>query len=170
MTDYNHIVRLVLKLSGVGLVVYGGVTLFSNLPGLLQAQNWSEWPASIMTANVIALTMPLLFGAFLWFFPAVVANTIVRVDSETKGSTDFGFELERIGVALLGLYFLYQAVSDIIYQTMVHRAKVALLGSVRAPDDFSAFITAIAVEIVLALLLLFQSKGVVNLMRKARGH
>jgi len=171
MTDYNNLVRLVIKLSGIALVVYGGVTLSSYLPSLMQAKTWAEWPATMMFANILAIVMPILFGVFLWFFPASVANTIVPTEIATmEPASGLGYELERIGVALLGLFFLYHAVTDVIYQVLLHRAKVALLGSVREPDNFSAYLTVATIQIVLALLLLLQSKGVVALLRKARGH
>jgi len=171
MSDYNNLVRLLVKLSGVALVVYGGVTLSSYLPSLMQAKTWAEWPASMMFANIFAIVMPILFGVFLWFFPAPVANTIVRSDIATKKpASSLGYEFERIGVALLGLFFLYHAVTDMIYQVLLYRAKIVLLGSVREPDNFSAYLTVATIKIVLALLLLLQSNGVVALLRKVRGH
>lgn len=171
MIDYTSIIRLVLKLSGVGLVVYGGVSLSSYLPALLMTENWSEWGTPIILANLLALAMPFLFGLFLWFFPATIANTIVRPASTSReAEAGLSYELERIGVALLGLYLFYVAAADLIYQVIVHRAKVAALGSVRAPDDFPALITAAVVELIFALLFIFQAKGIVNLLRKIRGY
>lgn len=171
MIDYNSIVRLVLKLSGVGLVVYGGVSLSSYLPALIQTDSWSEWPALIIFANLAALAMPFLFGMFLWLFPAPVANTIVRgAAAGSESETFLSHELERIGVALLGLYLFYRAVSDLTYQLMIHRAKVAALGNVRAPDDFPALMTATVIELVLALIFLLRANGLVNLVRKVRGY
>lgn len=170
MTDYNNIVRIGLKLSGVGLVVYGALSLSSFLPLLLQTRNWEEWEATMLFSNVAASAMPFLLGAFLWLFPAMVANTIVRFESTTKESeAGLGYELERVGVALLGLYLCYRAVSGIIYQAMIYRAKMELLGNVRTPDEFPAMVATTAIQLVLALLFMLQSRGVVRLLRKARG-
>ena len=171
MTDYSSVVRIGLKLSGVGLVVYGALTLSSYLPILLQSRTWEEWETTMIFSNMVALAMPFLFGTLLWLFPATVANTIVRFEStDKKSTTELSYEFERIGVALLGLYLFYRSVSGIIYQIITYRAKAAVLGSVRAPDDFPALITVTIIQFVLALLFMLQSRGVVSLLRKARGH
>jgi hypothetical protein len=116
------------------------------------------------------LIAPFLFGTILWFFPATVTNTVVQIDVSVKESKiGWAQELERVGVSLLGLYLFYDAVADIAYHVLNHRAKTAMLGNVRAPDDFPALVSAVTIEFVLALLFMLQSKGIVNLLRKARG-
>ena len=171
MTDYNSIVRIGLKLSGVGLVVYGALSLSSTLPHLFQVRNWEEWEAAIILSNMVVLAMPFFFGVFLWLFPATVANTVVRFGSLTrKSKTDLSYELERVGISLLGLYLFYRTVSFIAYQVVMYRAKAEALGSARALDDLPAIITTAIVQLVLALLFMLQSRGIVSLLRKARGH
>lgn len=168
MIDLHGIVRLVLKLSGVGLIVYGAVSLATYLPPLLISRSPEEIVGFL--PYILPLAVPFLLGALLWFFPASVANTVVRSSPAKESKANLGYEIERVGVSLLGLYLFYRAVSDIIYEVMKHQAKTALLGNVRAPDDFPALVTATSIEFVLALLFMLQARGVVNLLRKARGH
>jgi hypothetical protein len=171
MVDYHSIVRLIVKLFGVGLVVYGAVTLSVYLPSiLLQTQRWDETTTALVLSYIMPLVTPFLVGALLWFFPATIANTVIRDTPSAKEiKADWSFELERVGVSLLGLYLLYRGVSDIIFQMVAHRARVAILGDVRAPDDYSALIAATIAELVIAILFVVQSRGIVNLLRKTRG-
>jgi len=171
MIDYHSIVRLMVKLFGAGLVVYGAVTLSAYLSSLfLQTQRWDETTTALVLSYIVPLVTPFLVGALLWFFPATIANTVIRVTPSAKEfKAEWHFEFERIGVSLLGLYLLYRGISDIIYQVMAHRSKVAILGEIRAPDDYSALVTATIAELVIAILFVFQSRGIVGLLRKARG-
>lgn len=168
MIDYKNAVRLVLKLFGLGLLVYAVTSLATFLPPLLAGRHGTE--LEVVVSYFAPMVVPVLLGTFLWFFPSPVANTIVRFDPASK-SLEAGWapELESIGVALLGLFLLYRAVSDLVYYVMDHQAKVAMLGNVRAPDDFNALITATIVELVFALILILRAKGIVSLLRKARG-
>ena len=168
MIDLHSIVRLVLKLSGVGLIVYGAVSLATYLPSLLISRNQDEIIGYL--PYILPLAVPFLLGAFLWFFPASVANSVVRFGPAKESKANLSYEIERVGVSLLGLYLFYRVVSDIVYEVVKHQARTALLGKVRTPDDFPALVTATAIEFVLALLFILQARGVVNLLRKARGH
>jgi hypothetical protein len=166
MIDYKSVVRLVLKLFGLGLIIYAVSSLATFLPPLLAQRS----EIGLLVSYFIPMAVPILLGAFLWFFPSRVANTIVRSDPASK-SMEAGWapELESIGVALLGLFLLYRAVSDLVYYVMEHQAKAAMLGNVRALDDFNALMTATIVEFVFALILMLRAEGIVSLLRKARG-
>jgi hypothetical protein len=166
MNDYSSIVRLAVKLFGMALVAYGAITLSSYLPSVFAERNWREKESIVWVAYFLPLAVPILFGLLLWFFPATVANTVIRSKLPAKtGKNDFARDLEQIGVSLLGLFLLYQALSDIIY----HVTFRALIGRVRVPDDFLALMAATTVEFVLALIFVFKARGVVNLMQRMRG-
>jgi hypothetical protein len=168
MIDYNSGVRLVLKLCGVGLMVLGAVNLATYLPMLFLVST-DDQPGMYLS-YVFTLLAPFLFGVLLWLFPAPIANSVVRVDAAAaKPKTGWADELERVGVSLLGLFLLYHALSDLVYHLLIQRAKVTAPGAVRAPDDFVPLVVATVVELALALFLLLRSKGIVNLLRKARG-
>lgn len=168
--DYNSAVRLALKLFGVVLIVYGAVTLASYLPSLISLRDGDTYVQVLPYA--VPMLAPFIFGSLLWLFPATIANTIVPLPSsqKTPAKTDWAADLERVGVSLLGLYLFYQAVSDILYHIIAYRAKAAALGGTRGPDDFPALVATTIVEFVLALFLMLRSKGIVNLLRKARGY
>lgn len=167
--DYNSAVRLVLKLFGVVLIVYGAVTLASYLPSLLPLRDGDSY--SQILPYAVPMLAPFIFGSLLWLFPATIANTVVPLEPSNKALRgEWAEQLERIGVSLLGLYLFYSAVSDILYHVIAYRAKAAALGSTRGPDDFAALITATIIEFLLALVLMLRSKGIATLLRKARGY
>jgi hypothetical protein len=166
--DYSSLVRLVVKLSGVGLIVYGALTLSLYLPAILSFQRQGDIGGTL--PYVFSLSAPFLIGSFLWWFPATVTNSIIRFDPSAEPKTGWSEEFERVGVSLLGLYLFFVGVSDIIYHALVHRAKTEVLGYGGAPSEFPALMAATVVEIVLAILFMLKSRGVVNLLRKARGY
>jgi len=166
--DYSSLVRMVVKLSGVGLIVYGALTLSLYLPAILAFQRQGDIGGTL--PYVLSLIAPFLIGSFLWWFPATVTNSIIRFDPSTEPKTGWSEEFERVGVSLLGLFLFFRGVSDMIYHVLMHRAKTEVLGYGGAPSEFPALMAATVVEIVLAILFMLRSRGVVNLLRKARGY
>ena len=168
MIDYNNLVRMIVKLSGVGLIVYGALTLALYLPALFMFQRQDDIGGTL--PYVLTLIAPFLIGSFLWWFPAKVTNSIIRFDHSTEPKTGWSEEFERVGVSLLGLYLFFRGVSDAIYHLSMHRAKTEALGYGGAPSEFPALMAATVVEIVLAIFFMLRSRGVVSLLKKARGY
>lgn len=168
MIDYNSLVRLVVKLSGVVLIVYGALSLALYLPAIFAFQRQDDVGGTL--PYVLSLLAPFLIGSFLWWFPAKVTNSIIRFDHSTEPKTGWSEEVERVGVSLLGLYLFFRGVSDAIYHLLMHRAKTEVLGYGGALSEFPALMAATVVEIVIAILFMLRSRGVVSLLRKVRGH
>jgi hypothetical protein len=167
MMDYSNAVRLVLKLFGIGLIVYGAVSLATYLPSLVIDRGPNEIRSNL--PYILPLAVPFLFGAFLWLFPAKIANTVVGPGATKNFKNGFAEELERVGISLIGLYLFYRVTSDISYFLMSTWAKANILGRARFPEDFSALVASTVIELVLALFFMLRSRGIVNLLRKARG-
>jgi hypothetical protein len=165
MIDYNSIVRLTLKLFGVGLIVYGALTASVYLVPLITNQRLPHLGAYL--PFVLPLAVPFVFGVVLWLYPAAVANTVIDVKTKSPDN-EWAIHIERIGVSLLGLYLLFFAISDLTYQLTVLLAKQDAVGR-SVPGNVTALIVANTVEFVVAALLLFRARGIAALLRKLRG-
>jgi hypothetical protein len=89
MVDYRGIVTLALTLLGLWLIVDGVADAARILPAFFSSSVPMDPSYSIYPL------VPLLFGSFLWLFPARVANTIVHPG--LPPATEWAVTLERIG-------------------------------------------------------------------------
>lgn len=166
--DYRSIVRLILKLTGIVLMVYGVVLLASWLPTALLFISDSEPPFQ----DIVMLSSPLIVvivGLILWLYPAPVTNTLLQKGTaEDDANQTWPAKLERIGISLLGLWLLYRAISDLIYRLMVYRARQDSPLYPSGYSEFPAYMTATLAELVFALFLIFGARGISRLLHKLR--
>ena len=168
MIDLRSIVRLVLKLSGLVMVIWGLVTVISFVPVVFPLSE-----VSMGRDALYVLFSPLVmvaFGLFLWLFPAPVTNTVFRKDSKDSAAEPrWAAELQVVGVSLLGLWLLYRAISDLVYHLMVYRTRTQSTDFYTdGYTEFPAFMVATLVEFVVAVFLLFGARGIVRVLRQVR--
>ena len=108
--------------------------------------------------------VPLLFGTFLWRFPAGVANTIVHPG--LPPATEWAVTLERIGMSLLGVFLLFQSLSGLASHVTIYRALRAVEHN--AARDFYPVLVARIVQAAFALVLVLGSEGIVNALARLR--
>jgi hypothetical protein len=158
MVDYRGIVTLALKLLGLWLIVDGVADAVRLLPSVFS----SSVPMDPLYS--IYPLVPLLFGSFLWLFPARVANTIVHPG--LPQATEWAVTLERIGMSLLGVFLLFQSLSGLASHVMFFRAQSAL--ELDAARVFYPALVARIVQAAVALVLVLGSEGIVNALAKLR--
>ena len=169
MVKLHDGVKLVLKLSGVGFIVFGVVSLSTFLPFLSESLKNSDSRVSVV-AYVAQMFVPLLFGVFLWLFPARITDTIVKPDSPAENTDALLTGLERIGITLMGLYLLYRGISDLTYQIInYYNLKSLTPGAFISPRyDIVATFVATGIELVVALVFIFGAKGILRIIRRFR--
>ncbi len=161
MVDYRGIVTLALKLLGLWLVVGGVGDAARLLPSLYTS------PVPMDMTFLIDPLLPLLFGSFLWLFPARVANTIVHPGLPPNGADpEWAVMLERIGMSLLGVFLLFQSLSGLASHVTVYRALSAF--EPKAARDFYPALVARIVQAAVALVLVLGSEGIVNALARLR--
>ncbi len=164
MTDYSNMVRIILKLLGVGLVVYSAVTLSTYIPAIVDSSTPVTW--SLVLAHAAPTIITCLFGIFLWLFPAKVADTIVLPNVDIKNvDGEWDAKVERIGVTILGIFLLYRALSDVAFNVTGY---VTNAPTIRNQVDFQASLAATTLEFILALFLVLGASGITNTLRKLR--
>jgi hypothetical protein len=162
MVDYRSIVALAVKLLGLWLMIDGAADVVRTLPALFSS---SETRDRTLLYSIYML-VPLLFGTFLWLFPARVANTIVHPGPPDGASPGWAVTLERIGMSLLGIFLFFQALSYLANHVVLYRAQRAV--DPQAVHHFYPALAAATVQLAFALLLVLRSEGIVDGLARLR--
>jgi hypothetical protein len=163
MIDYRSIVTLALKLLGLWLIVQGVTTFAQVLPTLVR----SSFPIDLVLTYSTWVLVPVLFGGFLWLFPAKLANTIVHPGVSPDGvDPDWAVKLERVGMSLLGVFLLFQALSGLASHLTLYRAEHWI--DMYAPRDLYPGVAARIVQAAFALVLVLRSEGIVDALARLR--
>jgi hypothetical protein len=164
MVDYRGIVALAVKLLGLWLIVHGVTTFAQVFPRLV---------GSALSTDLILMfsawvLVPVLFGSLLWLFPRRLANTIVHPGLPPDGvDPDWAVKLEQVGMSLLGVFLLFQALSGLASHVTLYRADIEI--DLYAPRDLYPAVVGRLVQVAVALLLVLRSHGIVNALARLRG-
>lgn len=162
----EHIVGLAVRLFSIALAIYAlrnGITLVPYF----QEQDWQ-----LASYSYLALMACLLLIAlYLWFFPLTIAKRLVSF--KEPGQADVGSataeEVEVIGFTILGLYLLFNVLSDLVYW-----GSIWFISSrnrdipIELSLDQVSLMVATGVELIFVLFLLLGSKGISRLLRRFR--
>lgn len=154
---------LAVRLAGIVIGLYAvraGVTF------LYSARLSSDEPWLFVALT--PLVMMLSASVCMIFFPRTIAGKFVPVmGGETKDPPSVG-DLEHLGTALLGLYFLVQVVLDVTYMITLWFAYKEYGTKMSWTPDHVATLAVAAVEFGLAVWLLLGARGLFGLLRWAR--
>jgi hypothetical protein len=163
MVDYRSIVTLAVKLLGLWMIVQGVMALAQVLPTLVRSPLVTE----LRLTYAIGMLVPFALGGLLWLFPARLANTIVHPGVPPDGAgPDWAVTLERVGMSLLGIFLLFQALSHLANHVVLYRAQRAV--DPQAVHLFYPVFAATTVQVAFALLLVLRSEGIVNGLARLR--
>ena len=149
----------------MGLAVYG----INNLPGIVVFFDQENMQNA---ANAFAVVSFLIFiiAALLWLFSYTVASAIVPKDSSEVKTGNWNQEdALTCGFIILGMYFFYYVISDVVYWFYISNYSLSFEGTVIELNlDQRARILATAVEFIASILLFFGSRGIANIILKLR--
>ena len=131
-------------------------------------EGFDHWPSLFITSVVL----PVVIAALLWRFPLLVSKNIVKdeLDNEINPLTVQSFvQLMVVGI---GFYFLFEAISDVIY----YLSLLVLSSNPFDPDaalymnsDTKANMAATVIELFLSAFILFKCRSIsVWMMRIGR--
>lgn len=164
--DYRTLTTLLLKIVGVGTVIYA----VSNIPAYFLNYYAFQRESFLyfLGISIVPFTLTLALGLALWFFPAKVTNTIVADIGDSASSLDAG-KLQTVAICTLGMWVLVEGVGNLsywtTYLTMTHRIEPG--ATLMTPDHY-ADLLSVASEIVLGLILLLGARGIAALIYRLR--
>lgn len=165
--DTEQLVRLGVKLAGLAVLIYAALNIHYLLFGIytyLGDKNLLKFLAITGYALIY-----IGIGLFLWMFPKSISN---RVVSKTGGNQDdqasWSHRTEIIGMSLMGVFLLFNGISDLVYNYILMRHEKEQLGSVYEAGSYMPEMIATGVEIVFAVVLILTPRGIVKALRLLR--
>lgn len=158
--DLRTLTKLVLKLAGIYILVSA---LFA-VPSVVVAQR-EFWAVSS-----ISLALWFIVGLALLWFPGVVINRVIHVDASSVAGAPSALRILRVGIILLGFFFLITGASRLAFTWAASRFFYSVVnpypgfaGPNLRPEDFANY-TANLLQCALGLLLLVRSKWLTGLV------
>jgi len=162
----EHIVALAVRLFAVVLAIYALRNGISLAP-YFHEQGW-EGPSYLYAGFMVVL---LCLSIVLWKFPLTISRGIVtfREPGERGADSASAEEIQVIGFTILGLYFLFYVLSDIIYWGFIWFVSQRNLEyPVEITLEQKGAIASTAIELIFVIVLLFGAKGIVGILHKFR--
>lgn len=105
----------------------------------------------------------LIASIVLWKFPLTITKSIVSIDDKIDSINVSPSTLLQIGVALIGIYFLFKCTLDLIYWGMywnvLKSSNEIYASGILSPENKAAMLVTF-VEILLSILLIVKSKEI----------
>lgn len=124
---------------------------------------------SLLFAGAVVLP-PILAAVLMWYFPLALANKLIP-DIKTKDAPvplDAG-GIEVVAFSIMGLWVLTSAIPDIFHwATYVYQVRNKHFGYFELTPENVGNIVSTVVELVIGVWLLFGSRGILGLIRRAR--
>jgi heme/copper-type cytochrome/quinol oxidase subunit 4 len=163
--DAKDLAALLLKIAGLVIL---GHALF-QVPYFFPLEEISAGKFSFADAVMSAvyyITLPLVVGALLWFFPATISNKIVS----GKKLSDSGFgvrQFEQVALTLIGVWLVAYGIADLI-SSLVWIAQVEKQFNTLPPRAYAATLAAVA-KVIIGCAIAIGSGGVSRLLRRLGG-
>lgn len=166
--DTKDITAVLLKTAGLIFFAYA----IFELPLYFPPRISPTTDFSIVTALVQAaatLTLPIVLGLLLWFFPATVTNKIVS--GEKLSGARFGVsEFERVALTVLGVWLVAYGVTDLIYDLVtLYLVQKQYPDMPQYPPRTYAGVAASTAKILIGVGLALGAKGISRLVNRMRG-
>jgi hypothetical protein len=107
--------------------------------------------------------------AVLLVFPLTLARKLLPVMRDTAAQTALGAELAwTIGITLIGLWFLAEAVTSLAYWGTWYLRTLAIVDDYDVRPEEAAGLVSTGVQLVVALVLLLGANGIRSLIHRMR--
>lgn len=172
--NYRDISILAIRLAGIWLIAIAMVRI-PNLAPYLVADSAVPWWGQFLV-TVLHFLLPALIGALFFMFPATLTNKFIQGSDAPGGAPEVLAAVERMALGMLGVFFLFNVISDVAYHVVYairvgQLARDALQPSVSVlqdPEWYANWVTTL-VELVVALWLIFGARGIQRLFVLVRG-
>ena len=158
-----QIVAIIIRLFSISLFV---ITL-NALPQFISPLRYS---INIITyIHGAVLLSGFILSILIWVFPQTIAKKILPKEKEVTEVKWNNDSLASTGIVVVGIFFLYRAISDFSYWFIFMLYTIGNNPQVKIEplDKISIYVTII--EFALSIYLIFASRGITNLIMKFRG-
>ena len=159
----EHVVAIALRLFAIAL----SLSIVSNVTGSAWYYIISGGSNAGFSLLVILFTILLAVLAFLlWRFPFWIASKLLKFDDSMNRPSSWGSldEVQTVAFTVMGVYFLFQAVTGTIYWLALFTTGFPIAPE---PQQWASMLMTIA-EFLLACFLIFGAAGLGALISKVR--
>ncbi|MEW6647803.1 MAG: hypothetical protein AB1450_11425 [Pseudomonadota bacterium] len=172
--NYRDISILAIRLAGIGLIAVAVIRI-PNLAPYIVADTGVPWWGQFL-ATALHFLLPVLIGALFFMFPATLTNKFIQGSDALGAEPEVLSAVERMALSVLGVFFLFNVVSDVAYH-VVYAIRVSQLAqsamqpsvSVMQNPDWLANVVTTLIEFMVALWLIFGARGIQRLFAVVRG-
>jgi len=166
--DTKDVSAVLLKTIGLVMLAYAVFEMPLYFPPRSSTTGDYSLFAAVAQAAA-ALTLPIILGLALWFFPAKVTNKIVSGD-KLSGERFGAPELERVALTVIGAWLVAYGIADLIYgiSTVVVLQREYAERGPQLSQYLPGFIASIA-KVALGLGLALGAKGIARFIGRVRG-
>jgi hypothetical protein len=175
--EHKALAALIIRLAGLWQIVVAANALPQAIAPLFNADYARTAGYGWLALNaVLTIAVPLAIGLFLVYFPRTVAGSMLREEGVEPRDASEATRLEQVLVALLGLWFTFQALLDAayhvsrwhLYERFAERQFPGATGPAIGPQEFAGLVTA-GLQLAFGIWLLLGSRGLVNALARLRG-
>ena len=175
--DSRALANIIVRLSGLIIVVYAVTNSAKTIAQIFDLPFSQGIPYSdLALSTLFSLSIPLIVGLFLIYFPATIARKALRIEGTDIDSNSASL-LQHVAFSSIGLWLVVFSIIDASYFFGKTRLYLRYYQDYSAtvpmppmhPDDFGGMVSC-GVQLVLGLLLLIGSRGLVKLGENVRGH
>ncbi len=158
-----QIIAIIIRLFSISLFV---ITL-NALPQFISPLRYN---VNILTyIHAAVLLSGFIISILIWIFPQTIAKKILPNENEVTEVKWNNDSIASTGIVVLGIFFLYRAISDFSYWFVFMLYAIGNNAPVKIEplDKISIYVTII--EFALSIYLILGSRGITNLIMKFRG-
>lgn len=169
--NYNELSSLLLKISGLIIIIFTVINIPNYFIGYYSTQNFFGNEVSDLAAFLGSVFLPafitIAIGFLLFKFPKTVTNKIIAGSSESS-SADLK-TITAVAYSAIGMYFVAFSIADLVYWAIYYGM---ILNELKTNEFFTidnkVKVIATFVELLIGLILLLGSSGINNLIIKIR--
>lgn len=154
---------LAIRITGIVIGLYA---VKSGAIYVYAAKQSNDDPWLFVTLTPIVMMFSA--SACMIAFPRIIAGKLVPVADGTTKEPPSITDLEVLGSALLGLYFLIQSVLDAVWMISLWFATKQFGYQWQWSGDYVSTIAVAVVEFAIAVWLMLGARGLFELLRRAR--
>jgi hypothetical protein len=169
MLNYNDLTRVLIKIAGAIIIAFAisGMPSYLSYYFSLRLPDESVW--LFFSYTVLPMAVPLCLGVVMLYLPGTIANKIVSPSERGSPAVSDLEGLQVVAFGVLGLYLLFQVLSDFIFNFSVIflNKQMHAVTNISDIETYSRIIATVA-ELFFALYLLLGAKRLSGLISSLR--
>lgn len=168
--NYKNLAKIACKVIAITTFIKAIIFLPSIIYPFFIDNNFYKISINDMLSPITTVAVLILFSIILWIFADKIAGCMVNVKEEENEKLNINYDkLQYITFSVIGLFLIATSI-PIISKNLVEIYRVNSLGIKDTYNNTKlySYIIGETIKLLIGLLLIFKSKGLVNILIKLR--